>query len=243
MLIDTHCHFDLYEDPQKLIIESEKLGIVTIGMTNLPSHFKMGYDHVKELRKVRLALGMHPLMAMYHFNEYDLFKRYLDLTSYVGEIGLDFSREGIETKAIQLETFEFVLSSVASKKKILSIHSRKAEKECLAMLQKHKIKNVIFHWYSGGMKILDEIAEAGYYFSINTAMIKSETGKKIISRVPKELLLTETDGPFVQHNNATVFPKDVGSVLDYFNKHKLDGQISAEQLIEQNFRRLLIGLK
>jgi len=60
-MIDTHCHIDIYNDPMAIALECERNGVVTIAMTNLPSHFEMGYSHLKNLSKVRLALGMHPL--------------------------------------------------------------------------------------------------------------------------------------------------------------------------------------
>ncbi|NJB83589.1 Qat anti-phage system TatD family nuclease QatD [Wenyingzhuangia aestuarii] len=237
MIIDTHCHVDLYPNPKSLINDLERDGILTIGMTNLPSHFKMGYPHVKNLKKIRLALGLHPLLASNHFQELPLFMKYLDYTSYIGEVGLDFSKDGINTKNIQLDSFEKILQVVSSKQKILSIHSRKAEKEVLMMLRKHKIKNAIFHWYTGGLKLIDEIVESGYYFSINTSMIKSINGQKIISRIPKEKILTETDGPFVKYNGRIVKSNDISVIIEYlniqYNSKMMEGQIY------ENFKKLL----
>ena len=79
-------------------------------------------------------------------------------TSYIGEVGLDFSREGFSTKEIQIKSFEFVLDCVKTKNKILSLHSRRAEKETLEMLMQKGIENAIFHWYSGSLKVLRNIA-------------------------------------------------------------------------------------
>lgn len=237
MIIDAHCHFDLYPNPVEIIKESERLGIPTIGMTNLPSHFKMGHPHVKTYKKVRLALGMHPLMAENHRKEFPLFSKYLNLTSYIGEIGLDFSKEGFNTKDIQIESFEKILSIVKGKKKLLSLHSRKAEKKVLALLKKHQIENAIFHWYSGNLGLIDEIIEAGYYFSINTAMIKSNAGRNRINRIPKERILTETDGPFIKHNKRTVKPKDVKYIVDFLSENYNNN--SMEDQIYNNFKTLL----
>ena len=229
MIIDTHCHLDLYPNPNSVINELEKHGIIVIGMTNLPSHFKMGYPHTRNLKKIRLALGLHPLMASNHIKELPLFLKYLNMTSYIGEIGLDFSKEGIATKNIQIDSFEKILKAVSNKKKILSIHSRRAEKEVLQMLQKYKIENAIFHWYSGGLQLIDEIVESGYYFSVNIEMIKSSKGQKIINRIPKEHLLTETDGPFINHNKRTVKSSDINVIIEYLNNcpelEKMEKQI------------------
>ena len=43
--IDTHCHIDMLPNPERYLIENEQKGNITIGMTNLPSHFALGKAH------------------------------------------------------------------------------------------------------------------------------------------------------------------------------------------------------
>lgn len=231
-MIDVHCHFDMAKNPEKYISENEKRQIITIGMTNLPSHFQMGVNHVRQYRYIRLALGLHPLRATEHEKEYSKFKQYLDMTSYIGEVGLDFSREGFATKEIQIKSFEFVLDCIKSKNKILSLHSRRAEKETLEMLVKNRIRNAIFHWYSGPINVIEKIVEYGYFFSINSAMFSSENGRRIISKIPKELILTETDFPYIAK----------GSLIDtysYLSDIWGDSKDSVKNIIRQNFSRII----
>ena len=90
MIIDTHCHFDMMPDPEAYIKEREAAGDIVIGMTNLPSHFALGFPHVKQYKHIRLALGLHPLLAAENRHEVTNFKKYISQTSYIGEIGLDF---------------------------------------------------------------------------------------------------------------------------------------------------------
>ena len=82
-MIDVHCHFDMAKNPEKYIWNNEKRQIITIGMTNLPSHFQMGINHVRSFRFIRLALGLHPLRAKDHAKEYSKFKQYINETSYI----------------------------------------------------------------------------------------------------------------------------------------------------------------
>lgn len=241
-MIDTHCHIDLYDDPLSVAQEAERLGIITIGMTNLPSHFEMGYPHLLSFRKVRLALGMHPLYAESHLKEFNKFKNNLDKTSYIGEIGLDFSREGYPTKAIQIETFRKILTAIRGKKKLLSLHSRRAEKEVLAELISYDIQSAIFHWYSGPVSLISKITAQGFYFSINSAMIQSPNGQKIISSIPKEKILTESDGPFIEHNGKPVRPADLKMVYNYLSKA---WSMSIEEVgsqIKGNFKELIASI-
>jgi TatD DNase family protein len=242
-MIDTHCHIDLYPDPIKIAKESERLGIVTIGMTNLPSHFEMGYPHLAGFRKVRLALGMHPLHAEAHIDEFNKFKKNIDKTSYIGEIGLDFSREGYATKELQLETFRKILLALTGKKKLLSLHSRRAEKVVLDELVKNKIASAIFHWYSGPPGLIEEIAGHGYYFSVNPAMILSDNGKKIIARIPKGRMLTETDGPFIESFGSPVKPVDVRLVHQYLSDLWVSPLSAVVEQIHHNFNQLISLIK
>lgn len=243
MIIDAHCHIDLYSNPRQVLQDSVKANIVVLAMTNLPSHFEMGYSHFQQLKNIRLALGMHPLMANSHKKEFDLFLKNIGKTSYVGEVGLDFSKEGISTKDIQIDTFTKVLKVIGGQKKVLSIHSRNAEKEVLDLLIKNNIQSAIFHWYSGGLNLINAITEAGYFFSVNPAMLKSASGRKIISKIPKEFILTETDGPFVIENNLPLNPGETSSVIYHLAQEWKISNHAVEDIITSNFFRLIRSLK
>ena len=228
MIIDTHCHFDMMPNPEGYISAKEKAGDIVIGMTNLPSHFKMGQSHLIGYKHIRLALGLHPLLAAENRKELTLFKRLVDQTSYIGEIGLDFSREGIATKNEQISVLREVLATIKGKKKIVSVHSRNAEIELLDMLCEFDIQNVIFHWYSGPVDLIPSIIERGFYFSINESMCRSKNGQSIIGKIPRDKILTETDAPY---NNRT----NIRIVLNQLNMSEVD--------IFYNFNRLLNDIK
>ncbi len=242
-MLDTHCHIDLYKNPEEILKECIKENLTVISMTNLPSHFEKGYPYFKLLKKIRLALGMHPLYAQYHKKEFGLFLKNLSKTSYIGEIGLDFSKEGYATKDVQIETFTRILESITGKKKVLSLHSRRAEKNVLELLLQYEIKTAIFHWYSGPLSLIDKIVGGGYYFSINSAMVESENGKKIIERIPYERILIETDGPFIEYKGSQIKPIDstaiLSSISKFWNKKTEETQI----IINSNFKTLINTIK
>lgn len=112
--------------------------------------------------------------------------------------------------------------------KLVSVHSRKAEKELLALLLEYRIPNVIFHWYSGRISLITKIISAGYYFSVNEAMTKSTNGRRILSTIPKERILTESDAPYNKQYN-------IRNTLEYLNM--------SETEIYQNFRSLINRMK
>lgn len=242
-MIDTHCHIDLYPNPLEIAMECESLQIIVIGMTNLPSHFEIGYSHIRRFNYVRLALGMHPLNAEAHEREWPGFVKHLSNTSYVGEVGLDFSDEGISSKKRQLQTFKKILAELSRTKKIVSLHSRRAEKEVLTLLIQHKIMIAIFHWYSGPPSLVDEIVKAGYYFSVNSAMIKSKSGREIVSRIPLSRLLTESDGPFVEIEGVPAKPKDVSIIHKYLAVERNADESVITSEIRNNFHTIVSRLK
>ena len=235
-MIDVHCHFDMAKNTEKYISDNEKRQIITIGMTNLPSHFQLGINHVRRYKFIRLALGLHPLRAKEHAKEYLKFKQYVDETSYIGEVGLDFSREGFSTKEIQIKSFEFVLDCIRTKNKILSLHSRRAEKDTLEMLIEKGIENVIFHWYSGSLNVLRNIVNSGFLFSINSAMIQSDNGRKTIAEIPRELILTETDFPYIDNSN-------IADVHMYLSNLWNVSTEDVEQIINSNLKRIIQRIK
>ena len=201
MIIDMHCHFDMMPNPEAYIKSREINGDIVIGMTNLPSHFQIGQPHLNGYKHIRLALGMHPLLAAENKKELLLFKRLVDQTSYIGEIGLDFSQEGVVTKYEQIDGLRKILAILKGKKKIISVHSRRAEREVLELLEEYDIKNVIFHWYSGPIILIPEIISRGYFFSVNEAMATSKSGRTILDNIPRNRILTETDAPFNEKVN------------------------------------------
>ena len=242
-MIDTHCHLDLFDNPVEAIKDCENAGIITIAMTNLPSHFEMGFPYVNQCKRVRLSLGMHPLYVANHKMEFLTFKKNISKTSYIGEVGLDFSTKGIATKELQIATFQMILKELSGRKKILSLHSRRAEKEVFELLIDYNIANAIFHWYSGPLQLIEEIANYGYYFSVNTAMIKSKSGQLAVGKIPINRMLTESDGPFIIVGERHSKPADVGLVLEYLAKVWKVSFSEAEKTVSSNFRDLISSIR
>ena len=224
MIIDTHCHYDIMPAPEKYIQDVEQRGDYVIGMTNLPRRFVIGREFVSSYRHVRLALGFHPQLVFDNLNQLTVFKENIDNTSYIGEIGLDFSKEFVGSKEVQIKTLDCILSCLENKRKIISVHSRCAEVETLSLLRDHNIQNVVFHWYSGNPELVPDILECGYYFSINEAMTRSISGKRIIERIPQNRILTESDAPYNTRSNIKNALSDMGI---------------SEQVVESNFKTLL----
>lgn len=200
-MIDTHCHFDMMDNPIAFIDGKEANGDIVIGMTSCPEHFNMGLPFIKNKRFIRLALGFHPQIANQIQSQFRSFIDLISKTSYIGEIGLDFSKEYIPFRDIQIEYFTKICQYLSSSRKIISIHSVKAENSVLDILERYQIKIPILHWFNGSATQIERAVNLGCYFSINEAMTQSQKGKSAIAKMPRDRILTETDAPFNRKDN------------------------------------------
>lgn len=210
-MLDAHCHIDLYNDPYRIAVESEAQRIFTLAVTRLPSHFAEACEYLTNFRYVRPSLGFHPLLASDYPDEISQFERLVSSARYIGEIGLDFTVRDAEKKRQQVELLDYILSLTDNHDQVFSLHSRWAEAQVLDLLLRHDCRKCIFHWYSGSLKTLRKIIDAGYYLSVNHQMLISKNGRSIIQATPRDRVLTETDGPFIKVDGRDIRPSDIKS--------------------------------
>ena len=240
--IDTHFHLDLFKEENLLIDEIENNKIYTIAVSNAPRVFNNLQKICYDKKYIKAALGYHPEVIPVVGNELSIFENYLTQTKYIGEIGLDYSNSSKEEKYEQIRIFERILKLCdESVGKILTVHSRKSESDVIDMIGEKFRGKIIMHYYSGNIVTLKRAIKYGYYFSVNYAMTQTVNGKKIISQIPKNRILTESDGPFILINNKKSTPIDIkDTVLQLANLFN----ISIEQMrtsIYDNFKTLLNG--
>lgn len=209
-LVDAHCHLDLYPDYRSVIQEISANNVHTIAVTNIPSVFHKSVEITKGSSTVYVALGLHPELAHSRQAELRLLGDYMAETRYIGEVGLDFVTNVQENRERQVMVFEKVLSIAAEyEDKIITVHSRRAAPQVIDMIGPDFPGKVILHWFSGSQKSLEMALKNGLYFSINPAMLRSESGLKIVRSIPRDHILTETDGPFVCVSGRPARPVDV----------------------------------
>jgi len=211
LFVDTHCHLDLYSDPVK-ILDGARETVVVVA-TELPSRYRLQAVRFRGDRRVRVALGLHPLRAATASAlEVGQLVRQLANTEYVGEVGLDFSTHGKNTKTAQLRVFDRLLAQPALRHKVVTVHSRGAEAVVIQRLRTAGVA-AILHWYTGPLGLIEEALAAGLYFSINPAMLRSEKGRKVVATVPRNRALTESDGPFAKSHGHRAGPADMRALV------------------------------
>jgi TatD DNase family protein len=45
---------------------------------------------------------------------------------------------------------------------------------------------------------IDAALDAGFYFSVNMAMLRSQRGLRVVAALPSDRVVTETDGPYTK---------------------------------------------
>lgn len=215
-MIDFHSHLDLYPDPRNIAEQCAARGLCVLSITTTPSAWGGTSALAAGLQGIRTALGLHPQLAHLRKHELGLFERCLAETRYVGEIGLDGAPEFRPHWSDQVHVFGRILEACrAAGGRILSIHSRRAASEVLDRLQEQPEAGVpILHWFSGSQRELSRAIALGCWFSVGPAMLASQKGRSLTTRMPRERILTETDGPFANVDGRPAQPWDAERAVD-----------------------------
>ncbi|MEO9296077.1 MAG: TatD family hydrolase [Nitrososphaera sp.] len=148
---------------------------------------------------VRQFVGIHPEHAAS-----DDLDRFLEIyqqnkgsVAGIGEIGLDGTYESERDVSYekQKQIFAAMLALAESEGKPVSIHSRRALDDVLAILPSYKIKNVLLHWFAGSKKQLAKSMDMGLYVSYGPALVYADDKKALLKNTMKDRFLVETDGP------------------------------------------------
>lgn len=239
---DAHYHLDLSDNPKNMANKIEKNEVYTIAMTNTPSVFTHTQKLVSDKKFIRAAIGLHPQLASVKKHELNLFNSLLSKTRYVGEIGLDYTKSSLDDRKTQLQVFKSILDECAKYgDKVLSVHSRNSSKDVINTIGNDYPGKVILHWYSGSINDLQTAIDFGFYFSVNYSMISSQKGKKIISRIPVDRILTETDGPFIKINKKPSCPTNIDITIKKLAILLNKDCIELKRIILNNLKILLDG--
>lgn len=118
----------------------------------------------------------------------------------VGETGLDYFRTGEEGKAAQHHSFRRHIDIAKRHRRALVIHDREAHADVLRVLAEEGAPDtVVFHCYSGDAEMAKVCADNGYHMSFagNVTYKSAQNLRDALAVAPAELLLVETDAPFL----------------------------------------------
>lgn len=202
-MVDTHCHLDSCDPPDGELVERARAAgvtrLATVGMDG-PS-IERGLAAAREHDGVVAIVGRHPHLAE-GFGDADLeqIERAAadPLARAIGETGLDYHRDRAP-RADQLRAFEAQLALAARTGLPVAIHTRAAEDDTFAMLAEHAAGvTVILHCFSAPER-LEECVARGYLcsFAGNVTYKSAAALAEAAREVPEDLLLVETDSPYL----------------------------------------------
>ena len=245
VFIDVHCHVDMCKaEPAEIVRRAKKNGVNIIVSSGVNSErIKKTLEFSKKFKEIKPALGLYPTdMLDLDDDEIEkqigIIRKNKNKIIAIGEIGLDFK----EAKEIekQKNNFERLIKLAFEFDKPIIVHSRKAEKECIEILEKLKTKRVIMHCFSGNFNLVERIRNNEWYFSIPTNITFSEHFQKLAKEVPIEQLFCETDSPFL-HPIKGKYDNEPCNVVESYKKIAEIKGISlkeCEDKIENNYNNL-----
>ena len=211
-----------------------------LSVTTTPSAWEGTSSLAQGVNRIRTALGLHPQLAHERHGELQLFDRLLPSTRYVGEVGLDGAPEFKSHWDIQLAVFDHILDACSNAGgRVLSIHSRRASAAVLDRLQAHRNAGVpVLHWFSGSRGDLKCAIDLGCWFSVGPAMLRSKNGRALAALMPRDRVVTESDGPFAQEKGTPLMPWQVDRAVHILGELWSVSPVKAQQTIRRNLRAL-----
>ncbi|MGI6772185.1 MAG: TatD family hydrolase [Acutalibacteraceae bacterium] len=203
-IFDSHAHFDdekFNEDRDEILSSLPSKGIS--GVINCGTNLQTSEFSIELSEKfgfVYAAVGFHP-HEVTEFDDASLLevKRLAQNEKVVaiGEIGLDYYYD-FSPREKQIEAFEKQLELAAELSLPVIIHNRDAHADTLEILKKHRPKGVL-HCFSGSAEMAQEIIKLGMYIGLGGAVTFKNAKKplEVAAVVPDELLLIETDCPYM----------------------------------------------
>lgn len=203
-MVDTHAHIEMCEGtPDEIVARALEAGltrILTIGLTR--DTFDISLEIADAHASVFAAVGCHPNETNDFGDEHaaaiDAAAAHPKVRA-IGETGLDFFRDSAEPDK-QRAAFRTQIEIASARSLPVSIHARAAEAECIDTLIEHgkDLPAVILHCFSDASQ-LERAVDAGFYcsFAGNVTFKNAPDLRDAARRVPDELLLLETDSPFL----------------------------------------------
>lgn len=215
---DAHCHLDIgYNDQWLDVDEAMSLAatagidrIVQVGVDLDSSRWTV--DCVDRYRNVLGAVALHPneaprIEAEHGRAALDAALEQIDAMAAheriraVGETGLDFFRtEGEQALAAQEYSFRRHIQIAQKYGLPVMVHDRDAHDDVVRVLLDERVEtDVIFHCFSGDASLARIATEYGWFCSFaGTLTFKNAQNlRDAVSLLPQELILVETDAPFL----------------------------------------------
>ncbi len=216
-VMDSHTHLDLIhgqggpdvDESLKLAASVGVVGAIQVGTDIASSRWAVGQAdrrvelsaavavHPNEAPRIHAGQGLDALEAAWC--EIELLAAE-PVVCAIGETGMDFFRTDTPGRAVQEESFRRHIQIARKVGKTLTVHDREAHDDVLRILDDEPgPERIVLHCFSGDADLAAEATRRGWYCSFSGIVTFKNAGaaREAVAAVPDELLLAETDAPFL----------------------------------------------
>ena len=246
-MIDSHCHLDSCKPPDEELVERARAAgvrrIATVGMDDASIERAVATANAHE--EVVAIVGRHPNASEgFQAGDVEPIERAAEnpRVRAIGETGLDYFRD-YSPREDQLRAFEAQVDLAKRRGLPLVIHTRAAEEDTFAVLREQADGvTVIMHCFSAAGR-LDECVERGWFcsFAGNVTYPKATDLQAAAREVPEDLLLVETDAPYLSPQPVRGKPNEPANVVqtaEYVAELRGIPYGELEQIVERNAARV-----
>lgn len=251
-LTDSHCHlFKMYfEDFDAVIARMKDAGVT---MALVPGYdlatSKEAMELAGQIPGIYCAAGVHPTSDYGNASEAGIalnavYEANPGRIAAVGETGIDLHWSS-DRLADQIELFKIHLRIAKKFDKPVIIHTRNSASQVVEALESADFRGRgIFHCFDGSAETLEWGIRHGFGMSFagNLTFPKAEGLRKLAAEVPAELLLVETDSPFiapVPFRGKRNEPANVCHTLKVLADARGSTMEECAALVRANFMRIL----
>jgi TatD DNase family protein len=207
MYIDSHCHLDdarFTDDLDAVLDRASAAGItriLSIGTGDGPPEIDRAVRIAEKYEQVYASVGVHPHDAAkvtpQTLDDLRELAAHPKVVAY-GEIGLDYHYD-LSPREVQREVFTAQLKLAADLKLPITIHTREAWDDTMAILRENWTGQGIMHCFTGDPAQAQEALDMGFHLSYGGVLtFKTAENVRESARItPDVRLLIETDAPYL----------------------------------------------
>ena len=211
---DSHAHYyddrfsEEYEgsvdDLIDALLSNEVSHIINVGTS--PETSRLAIEQAKKFTRMYTSVGIHPSDCQYLKVDVDaaladiegLIRNKDNKCLAIGEIGLDYHYPDTD-KDVQMKYFDAQMTLARELDLPVVIHDRDSHEDVIEMIKRHKGVRGVLHSFSGSAEMAKEIVRLGFMisFSGTVSFKNARRPKEAAAVVPKDMLLIETDAPYL----------------------------------------------
>jgi TatD DNase family protein len=251
VFIDFHCHLDwssLRDKKEEILNSMEKEDVIAFSNTLNYENYKETKELFEGEKRVFVCPGLYPQDAEKISDEelkeyFNLIRKNKESVKVIGEVGLDkHHTKDEELFKIQVRRFRQIIDLAIELDKPLCIHTRKAEKEVLDIIEEYinktGFKKFNLHCFMGNKKLINKVKQLNIYCSIPVIVENTQSFQYLVETLSIRRLLGETDSPFLNPDKVINTPLNVKRVYKKIAEIKGYDNKEVENILYNNYLKL-----